>query len=267
MRKNVLTTCSIATCSITTCSICSRVGRGPLVGSSTASGGTADGGSNLVLSDIGNKQVLGDDASNLVVCVVAGVASAGVVVRVTRGESAGLDGQVGVGTDGSELRSDIQGDLLVARGLGGGRVLVLGDGSDLGVLRSLVAEDRGKADLAGVSLEGPEHDSIGLSIDIASRLRVGESLVGDDLLKTIEVRDVGSSLGSGSVAEKGEDSILNLKGVVQLEVGVDILEDGLVRVLLRNLTLGHARSHVRVGHVPSSSEARKGDNSNLVLHF
>lgn len=257
MRKNELTTCSI----------CSRVGRGPLVGGSTTGRGTADGGSNLVLGDISNEQVLGDDASNSVIGIVTGVASAGVIVRVTRGECAGLDGQVGVGTDGCELRRDIQGDLLVARGLGGGRVLVLGDGSDLGVLRRLVAEDRGKADLASVSLESPEHDRISLSIDIASRLSVGESLVGNDLLQAVEVIDIGSSVGSGGVSEKGEDSVLNLKRVVQLEVRVDNAEDGLVRVLLRNLALGHARGHVRVGHLPSSNEAREGDNSNLVLHF
>lgn len=175
---------------------------------------------------------------------------------VAGGKSTGLDGQGRVGADGGELLRHVQGDLLVARGGVRGRILVLGDGGDLGVGGGLVADDRGHADAGRVSLQGAEHDGVGHARDIVGGLGVGEGLVGDDLLEAVEVVDVGGALGGGGVAEEREDGILDLQRVVELQVRVCDVEDGLVRVLLGDLSLGDAGVE---GEVAGSSQAGKGE--------
>lgn len=183
---------------------------------------------------------------------------------LSRGKSASLEGQLGVGADRGQLLRDVQGDLLVARGGAGGGVLVLGDGGDLGVLGGLVAEDRGLPDGGGVPLERPEQDGVGLAGDVARRLGVGEGLVGDDLLEAVEVLDLGRARGGGGVAQEGEDGVRDAHGVVELEVRVGDVEDRLVRVLLGHLSLDDGAVD---GQIAGGGETGEGEESRSVLHL
>ena len=159
---------------------------------------------------------------------------------IARREGTALDGEVGISTDRSELHGHCESDVLVARGGGGGRVLVLGNSSNLGVDGSLVAENGLQTDLASVSLKSTEEDGVGLSSDITSSLGIGESLVSNDLLEAIEVVNIRGTGSSGSIAEQCKDGVLDLKRIVQLKSSVDGAEDSLMGVLLRNLTLGES---------------------------
>lgn len=187
-----------------------------------------------------------------------------VITYITGSKGSSVDGEVRVSTNGSQLGSDIESNLLVAAGGAGGRVLVLSDGSNLRVDSSLVAENGSLTNSGGVPLQGTEHDGVGLAVNIASSLGVGESLVGNDLLEAVEVLNVGCTLGSGSVAEKSEDGILNLQRVVELEVRLGSGDNSLVRVLLRNLPLDDG---VVEGNLAGSSHAGEGEKGCLVLHL
>lgn len=141
---------------------------------------------------------------------------------------------------------------------------MLGDGSNLRVHSSLVAENGSLANSGGVPLQGTEHDGVSLAVNITSSLGVGESLVGNDLLEAVEVLDVGCTLGSGSVAEQGEDGILDLQGVVELKVRLGGGDDCLVGVLLGNLPLNNG---VVEGNLAGSSQAGEGKKGCLKLHL
>ncbi len=104
---------------------------------------------------------------------------------------------------------------------------------------------------------------VGLTLEITGGLRVGEGLVGNDLLQAVKVLDVGSTLGRSLVAQKTEDSILDLQRVVELQVGVDDSQDSFMRVFLGNLTLAHLGVKA---NLTSGGKARKGENRSFVLH-
>ena len=89
-------------------------------------------------------------------------------------------------------------------------------------------------------------------------------ILGNDLLQAIQVVNLGGTVGSSRVAQEGEDGVKNVEGVVELQGVVGGDEDGLVRVLLGNLTLGRL---VGVdGDLAGGSNARKGNHSSSVLH-
>ena len=54
--------------------------------------------------------------------------------------------------------------------------------------------------------------------------------------------DVASALGSGRVTKQGENGVDDLVGVVQVQSRTDRRENGLVGVLLRNLTANRGRN-------------------------
>ncbi len=186
------------------------------------------------------------------------------ITNITGGEGAAVESKLGIGANGGQSLGDSELDISIARGLRRGGVLVLGDAGDLGVDGGLGAENAGEADLAGVALEGAEDDGLGLAVDVASGLCVGEGLVGNDLLEAVQVLDVGSTLGGGGVAQEGKDGVGDVQGVVELQGRVDDAEGSLVRVLLGNLTLGRA---VRVqGDLAGRSNAHQGSERSFVLH-
>lgn len=186
------------------------------------------------------------------------------VTHLARGKGSALDGQGRVGTDRGELRSDVQGNLLVARSRCRGGVLVLRDGSNLGVRRGLVAKNRRLADSRRVPLKSTEQDRLRLTVDIPRRLGVREGLVGDDLLEAVEVLDVGGTLRGGGVAEEGKDSVLDLQWVIKLQVRLGGGDDGLVRVLLGHFPLDNM---VVQRDLTGSSQAGEGQDGRLVLHL
>lgn len=96
---------------------------------------------------------------------------------LARGEGARLDSELGIRADGSQLSSNIQSDLLVTGCRLGCGILVLCDGSDLGVHGSLVAENGLQTDGASVALKSTVQNGLGLAINITSCLSVGEGLV------------------------------------------------------------------------------------------
>lgn len=179
------------------------------------------------------------------------------------GKGTALDGQVGVSADRRQLLGNFEGNVLVAGRRLGGRVLVLGDGSNLGVDSSLVAENALETDTASVALEGAEQDGVGLAFEITRSLRVAEGLVGNDLLQAVEVGDVGRAFGSSLVTEETKDGILDGQGVVELQIGVDDSQDSFMGVLLRNLALAHLGVEADFA---SRRTARKGNDRSLVLH-
>lgn len=267
------------------------VGAARVLALGSAVGGSSHGRVDLVGGGLLLEEVLADDAADGVVFVVTAVAFASAVVFLSKksqsrpcsfcccccccsddgsftyiagSKGTGLNGQGRIGADGGELLRNVQGDLLVARGGIRGRILVLGDGSDLRVGGGLVADDRGLADGGSVSLQGAEHDGVGHSRDIVGRLGVGEGLVGDDLLEAVEVVDVGGSLGGSGVAEEREDGILDLQRVVELQVRVCDVEDGLVGVLLRDLSLHDTGVE---GDLAGSSQPDEGEEGGRVLHL
>lgn len=205
---------------------------------------------NLVNGGLLNQEVLGKDAAVRVVGVVAGVSSSGGVANLARGKSAGEEGLGGVTADGSDLDGKVQDGLLVFGRLGRGRVLDLRQGGDLGVdgLDGR-AELAGLADGQGVPLQGAEDERVDHAGDVVVGLGVGEGLVGNDLLQTVEVGGVNlvRSLGGGCVTQKGKDGGLDLQGVVVLEKLVHGQEVELVRVLLGDLSSGEAREGEKSG--------------------
>lgn len=175
-----------------------------------------------------------------------------------------MEGQGRVSAKGGKLLGHVQGDLLVARGGARGRVLVLGDGRNLGVGRGLVAQYRGQPNGARVPLQGTEHDGVGHARHVVGGLGVGEGLVGDDLLEAVEVGHVRGAVGGGGIAEQRKDGVGDVLGVVELQVRVGHAKDGLVGVLLRNLPLGDM---VVEGNLAGSSKPGEGEKHDLVLHL
>lgn len=141
---------------------------------------------------------------------------------------------------------------------------MLRNGRNLGVLSGLVAENRSLADGGGVSLQGPEHDRVCLTVHISRRLGVGEGLVRDGLLEAVEVLDVSGSVGGRGVTQEGEDGVCDVLGVVELQVGVGDGEDGLVRVLLGHLSLGDG---VVQRNLAGSRQASEGEKGHSTLHL
>ncbi len=80
--------------------------------------------------------------------------------------------------------------------------------------------------------ESTEDQGVRLALKIISCLRIGEGLVGNSLLQTVEVLNIASALGSGGVAEKRKDGSLNLVDIVQVQGGLDASEEPFMRVLL-----------------------------------
>jgi len=186
------------------------------------------------------------------------------ITNIAGREGTALESKERVGTNGGQSLGDGQLDISIARGLGRGRVLVLGDAGDLGVDGGLGAEHAGQADLARVALEGAEDDGLGLAVNVASGLGVGEGLVGNNLLEAVQVLDVGGTRGGGCVTQEGKDGVGDVEGVVQLQGRIDDAEGGFVRVLLGNLTLGGA---ARVqGDLAGRSNAHQGSERSFVLH-
>lgn len=153
-------------------------------GSSRSSGFSSGNGSTAIASyssrdfsrgSIVDDEVLADDTADLVVGIVTGVALASVVVDISGLECARLECIKRVATDLGDLLSELKSDLLVdGSSTGGGGILVLGEGSDLRVLRlDGRAENGGEADLAGVALDGTvdEPDGIVSSEDIKARAK------------------------------------------------------------------------------------------------
>lgn len=189
---------------------------------------------------------------------------------LARGKRSGLQGNKRVTTNGGDLDSGSQLNGRVdLGGTGGGGVLVLLEGVDLGVDGGLVAVDAELADGEGVLLDGAEEDGVDLAVEIAGRLGVGEGLVGDDLLQAVEVGDVGGAGSGRRVAEEGKDGVLDLEGVVELEEGVGGAENGLVRVLLGHLTphqAGGTHPAPELGDITSAGHAGQAEEGDFVLH-
>lgn len=189
---------------------------------------------------------------------------------LARGKRGGLQGDGRVATNGGDLdgNGQLNGGVDLG-GTGGGGVLVLLEGVDLGVDGGLVAVDAELADGEGVLLDGAEEDGVDLAVEIAGRLGVGEGLVGDDLLQAVEVRDVGGADGRSRVAEEGKDGVLDLEGVVELEEDVGGPQDGLVGVLLGHLTphqAGGTHPAPELGDVASAGHAGQAEEGDFVLH-
>ena len=157
---------------------------------------------------------------------------------VARGKGATEKGKVGVGTDSSKLLGQLKGDGLVqGAGISGGSILVLGEGGNLGIDSLVGAKNALDTDTASVPLNGLEQESSSHATNVLGLLGVGESLIGSLLLETVEVGDLTSTLGGGSVTQKTEDGVLDSLGVVQVEQVAGDGEHEVVRVLLRNLSL------------------------------
>lgn len=176
---------------------------------------------------------------------------------ITGGESAGQKGQGGVSTNARELDSKVEDDILVdLLGVVGGRILVLRDGSDLCVVGSLVAVHASKTDGAGVLLKGTVEQGIGETSDslilVVEREGVGESLVGNDLLETVQIGHITSTISGGGGTEETEDGVNNVETVVELEDVLGGSDNGLMRLLLRDLGGGE-------GH-------KGGQDSGRLLH-
>lgn len=190
---------------------------------------------------------------------------------LARGKRGGLQGNERVTADGGDL--DGSGQLnggVDGGGTGGGGVLVLLEGVDLGVDSGLVAVDAELADGERVLLDGAKEDGVNLAVEIAGRLGVGEGLVGDDLLQAVEVGNVGGTLDGSGVTQQGEDGVLDLEGVVELEEGVGGAEDGLVRVLLGHLAPHQARrAHLapELGDIAGAGHAGQAEEGDFVLHL
>jgi hypothetical protein len=189
---------------------------------------------------------------------------------LARGKRGGLQGNERVATNGGDLdgNGQLNGGVDLG-GTGGGRVLVLLEGVNLGVDGGLVAVDAELADGERVLLNGAEEDGVDLAVEIVGRLGVGEGLVGDDLLQAVEVGDVGGAEGGGRVAQQGKDGVLDLEGVVELEEDVGGAEDGLVRVLLGHLApLQARRAHPapELGDITGAGHAGQAEEGDFVLH-
>lgn len=227
----------------------------------------ANSGEDVGLRNSRHQKVLGNDAPDRIVLVVAGVTSSSRVANLTRGKGAALQSKKRVSPDGEQSLGDLELDLGVVGRLGRSRVLVLVDVDELGIDRSLVAEGGSLADGQGVTLEGTEEDGVDGQVEVVGGLGVGESLVGDDLLEAVEAvgRDVTGAVGGSGVAEEGEHAVEDVVWVVELEGDVAGAEDGLVRVFLGNLALGGSEGVS--GHIAGRGEANgDGHKSSSVLH-
>jgi len=155
-------------------------------------------------------------------------------------EGAGKESFLRISSNRSELFGESKNDVLVdGSGIGRGRILMLLDSLNLGVDSSLVAANTGQSNLASVSLQSCVQQSIRLTSNIPSCLCIGESLIGSSLMKTVQVGDLSSTGSSSRVTEKTEDRVLNLVGVVEVQVDSDAIEESVVRVLLRHFTAHH----------------------------
>lgn len=238
-------------------------------GSSCGSGtGRANGGGDISSADIGLEEVQADDAACLVVRIVTGVALGGRVVDIAGCERAGGDGIVRVAANGVDLLRNLEGDGLVgSRGAGRSWVLVLGDGGDFWVCGlDRGASDGCETDLACVALESTVLERGGHASDIFGSFGVGECLVGGGLLETVGVGDGPLACCGGGVAEKAEDGVLDVVRVVELEVRVYDVENGLVGVLLGHFTAVKAGVGVDGAGRCGGKEERDGDDD-LGLHF
>jgi hypothetical protein len=141
--------------------------------------------------------------------------------------------------------------LVHGSGIRRSRVLVLRDGCDFGVDCGLGANNAGQADLARVSLQGTVDQGTCHSNGVVGCFGIGESLVGGLLLQTVEIGYLPSATGRSGISKEAKDRILDLFGIVQVERSADQVEEAVVGVLLRHLTLvrlvseragcGHAR--------------------------
>lgn len=113
------------------------------------------------------------------------------------------------------------------------------DSLNLGVDSSLVAANTGQANSPSVSLQCRIQQSIRLTGNIPSCLCVGESLISSSLMQTVQVGDLSSTTSRGCVTEKTEDGVLDLVGVVEVQVDSDTVEESVVRVFLGDFTTHH----------------------------
>lgn len=140
------------------------------------------------------------------------------------------------------------------------------DSLDLGVDGGLVTANTGQSNLASIPLQSCIQQSIGLTSHIPSCLCVGESLIGCSLMETFQVGDLSSTGSSGCVTEKTEDGVLDLVGVVDVQVDADAIEEPVVRVFLGNFTAHHGAWDGECEHILCdgsrcrSCEAKEGSN-------
>lgn len=146
-----------------------------------------------------------------------------------------------ISPDRSELLSESKNDLLVdGSGTARSRILMLRNSCNFRVDSGFGAENASQSNLASVSLQSSEDQSISLTCHIPSCLCVGESLIGGSLVETVQVGNLSSTGRGGCVTEKTEDGVLNLVGVIEVQVDTDPIKKSVVRVFLGDFTGHHS---------------------------
>src|SRR5882757_5581179 len=150
--------------------------------------------------------------------------------HISRSEGAGKESQLRISPDRGELLSESKNNLLVdGSGTCRSGILMLGNSCNLRVDSGFGAENASQSNLASVSLQSSEDQSISLTCHIPSCLCVGESLIGGCLVETVQICNLSSTGSGGCVTEKTEDGVLDLVGVVEVQVDTDTIEKSVVR--------------------------------------